>query len=222
MKKIHIIETVKDGLRTIKPYLADAHMNYAEYSSVPDSINSGEAPALLILLVDKNPEQAARDMEAVKMNSSFSMVPRLMVLPFNIEGRFPNEEIIDYQSTFQLPVDRGRFISVVSKLLRRSPRRVFRILISLQTEESNVRYSGISVDFSETGIAFESSADFSKGQIITVNFVNPKNRKRFSLKAEVIRRASTQPGGTSFYGVGFRDMTEKDILELKKFLLGED
>lgn len=221
MKKIHVIETVKDGLRTVKPYLADAHMPYSEYCSVNDSINSGEVPALLIVLADKNLERFNREMESIKNNPFFAVIPRMFILPFNMVGLYPNEEIIDYQATFQLPVDKVRFISVVSKLMRRSPRRVFRILISLLTEENNVRYSGVSVDFSETGIAFESSADFAKGQKLTVNFVNPKNRKRFSLKAEVIRRASTQPGGTSFYGVRFIEMTEKDGQEMKNFLLGE-
>ena len=221
MKKIHVIETVKDGLRTLKPYLSDAHMPYSEYSSVNDSINSGEVPALLIVLADKNSELFKRDMECIKNNSSFSMVPRMFILPFHIKGFYPNEEIIDYQVSFQLPVEKTRFISALSKLLRRSPRRVFRILISVQTEESNIRYAGVSVDFSESGIAFESSAEFSNGQPLTINFVNPKNRKRFSLKAEVIRRASTQPGGTSFYGVKFSEMSEKDLHELKNFLLGE-
>lgn len=221
MKKIHIIESVKDGLRTVKPHLAEAHLPYSEYGSVNDSINSGEVPALLMVLADKNLERFNRDVESIKNNPSFSMIPRMFILPFNIVGLYPNEEIVDYQASFQLPVDKFRFIATVSKLMRRVPRRVFRILISLQTEEGNVRYTGVSVDFSETGIAFESSAAFENGQILSVNFVNPKNRKRFSLKVEVVRKASTQPGGTSFYGVKFRDMTEQSRQEVKNFLLGE-
>ncbi len=131
-------------------------------------------------------------------------------------------ELIDGQSSFYMPVDKLKFISVVAKCLERSPRRIFRILVTVQPENSNLRYSGTSIDFSETGMAFECTSDFDLGQKIIVNFVHPRTRRRFILNSVIARRASTQPGFTSFYGVMFSEMLGQDVEELMKFITGED
>jgi len=91
--------------------------------------------------------------------------------------------------------------------------------VTLQVEGSNIRYSGVSIDFSETGMAFESAADLQPDTLLSVQFVNPRNRKRFSLKGTIIRRSGS--GSTIFYGLKFIDMTELDVRELMDFITGE-
>ncbi|MEW6108879.1 MAG: PilZ domain-containing protein [Nitrospirota bacterium] len=221
MTNIFLIETVRDGLRIIKSYLSDNNLNYMEFSSVNDAIKTNEVPMLIILLVNKNLENFKKDAETLKNSPAFSRIPRIFILPFEISGMTTNSEIIYGEPSFQIPVDKLKFLSTVSRFLKRSPRRVFRILITILAEGSNIRYSGISIDFSETGMAFECNADFPGGHKVKINFVNPRNRKRFLLQAEIVRKASTQPGGSAFYGVKFRDMTDSDIKELMGFITGE-
>lgn len=221
MKKIFLIGTFPDGLKTIRSYLSDINVNYLEFSSVRDAVESGRVPSLVVLLADKIVENFNKDVDSLKNNPSFSRIPRIYIFPLQMSGILPDSRIIDGQSSFQMPVDKLKFLSSVSTFLKRPPRRVFRILITIIPKESNLRYSGISMDFSETGMAFESISDFLKGDKIKINFVNPRNRKRFLLNAEVIRKASTQPGSTTFYGVMFIDMTNKDAKELMDFISGE-
>lgn len=221
MENIFLIETFPDGLKTIKSYFSDINANYSEFISVNDAMESGEMPALVVLLVNKNFKNFSKDIDSLENNPSFSRIPRIFILPVEMSGMMPNPEIIDGQSSFQIPVNKLKFFSTVSKFLKRSSRRVFRIIITIKPEGSNIRYSGISMDFSETGMAFECISDFPIGHKIRVNFVNPRNRKRFLLKAEIVRRASTQPGSTTFYGVMFSEMTEQDIKELMNFITGE-
>lgn len=220
MKKIFLIGTFPDGLKTIRSYLSDINVNYLEFSSVRDAIESGRMPSLVVLLADKNVGNFNKDVDSLKNNPSFSRIPRIYIFPLQMSGMQPDSRIIDGQSSFQMPVDKLKFLSSVSSFLKRPPRRVFRILITIMPKGSNLRYSGVSMDFSETGMAFESVSDFLKGDKIKINFVNPRNRKRFLLDAEVIRKASTQPGSTTFYGVMFIDMTNKDAKELMDFISG--
>ena len=85
---------------------------------------------------------------------------------------------------------------------------------------SNLRYSGISIDISESGMAFECVAEFQAGEQLLIRFVNPRSRSRFSLKAEVIRRTSTPAGSSIFSGVTFKQMSPDAIRELDHFISG--
>jgi hypothetical protein len=69
-------------------------------------------------------------------------------------------------------------------------------------------------------MAFECSADFQPNDLLQVQFVNPRNRKRFSLKSMVIRRVGTE--STIFYGLKFIEMSPQDIKDLLVFISGEN
>jgi hypothetical protein len=222
MKNIFVIEPFADGLKTVKAYLSENNYQYSEFGSLDKALKSGEVPALLVLLADRVHESFLNDISLLKQHAPFSKVPRIFILPYATARMTQHPDLVDGQSSFRLPVEKLRFLSVVAKCLDRSPRRVFRIIITIQQHGSNIRYSGISIDFSETGMAFESTGDFAVGQEVTVNFVNPRTRKRFVQQSTVARRASTQPGGSSFYGVMFQEMAEQNVNDLMKFISGED
>lgn len=222
MKKVFLIEKSPDIFNAIRSCLEENQLFYSQFKSLDEAIKSGEVPSLIVLFVNKNTRDINQEIEALKNNPSFSRIPRIFILPLDMTGIIPDNEIISGQSSFQVPVDKLKFLSTVSKFLKRSPRRVFRIVISIQPEESNLRYSGISIDFSETGVAFESSSDLPVRQKIHLSFVNPKNRKRLLFKGEIARKASTQPGGTAFYGIKLEEMTDKNKKDFINFLTGEE
>jgi len=222
MKKVFLIEKSPDTFNTIRSCLEENQVFYSQFKSLDEALKSGEVPSLIVLFVNKNSGDINKEAEALKNNPSFSRIPRIFILPFDMIGIIPHNEIISGQSLFQVPVDKLKFLSTVSKFLKRSPRRVFRIVISVQPEESNLRYSGISIDFSETGVAFESSSDLPVRQKISLSFVNPKNRKRLLFKGEIARKASTQPGGTAFYGIELKEMSDKNKKDFINFLTGEE
>jgi len=222
MKKIFLIEKSPDIFNTITSCLEENQLFYSQFKNLDEALKSGEVPSLIVLFVNNNTKGINIEIEALKSNPSFSRIPRIFIFPFEMTGIIPNSEIISGQSSFQVPVDKMKFLSTVSKFLKRSTRRVFRIVISVQPEESNIRYSGISIDFSETGVAFESSSDLPVKQKIYLSFVNPKSRKRLLFKGEIARKASTQPGGTAFYGIKLEEMSNKDKKDFINFLTGEE
>lgn len=220
MKNVFLIEKSPDVFRAVKSHLEESDIQYVKFSSLDDALQSKEAPALIILFTTDSYEDIKHDIDALKNNAAFSRTSRILVLPFNTSVIESKIRDLDIQALFQIPVERLKFLTSLAQLLRRGPRRVFRILITLQPEGSNIRYSGISIDFSESGMAFESSSDFQPGDLLQVHFVNPRNRKRFLLKASVIRRVSTE--STIFYGVKFIEMNEQNVKELLDFITGEN
>jgi len=74
------------------------------------------------------------------------------------------------------------------------------------------------VDFSESGMAFECTSDFPVGEQLQINFVNPKNRSRILLKSEIVRKTSMPTGSSVFYGVVFRQMSDKDSQDIPQFI----
>lgn len=221
MPDIFLVESSPDALKTVKSYLEDSNYTFSVFTSLDKAAESRKAPSVLILLADKDVGNFNRDIEILKNNAFFSKVPRIFILPYTVAGLASHPELLDGQPSFQLPVDKLMFLSVVAKCLKRSPRRFFRILITVQPTGSNIRYSGLSMDFSETGMAFESSSEIDLKQKVKVNFVNPRNRRRFDLSASIARKAATQPGGSIFYGVKFLEMSEEDVKEMLRFISGE-
>jgi hypothetical protein len=219
MSKILLIETSPNGLDTIKPYLSEVNADYSEFYSVNDAILSRESPALVILLANQDLENSKKDLNTIKTSPSLAKIPRILILPFGMDKKNA-PAIISGEFSFTIPVVKLRFLSEVNKFLKRSPRRVFRILINVQPDGTNVKYLGTSMDFSETGMSFECISDFPVGHKIIVSFVNPRNRKRSRLKAEIVRRATTHAGGTTFYGVMFIEMSDKEIKDLISFITG--
>ncbi len=220
MLDIFLVESIPDALKTVKYYLSDGHYTFTVFGSLAEAAESPKAPSLVIILADKDAGEFNKNMDVLKHHTVFSKIPRIIIQPHNVPYLSEHPELLDDQPSFQMPVDKLLFLSVVAKCLKRSPRRIFRILITVQPEGSNIRYSGLSVDFSETGMAFESTADITVRQMVKVNFVNPRNRRRFDISARIARKAATQPGGSVFYGIKFLEMTEQDMKDMLQFITG--
>lgn len=221
MKKIHIISPYIEGLATIKSYLAELGFDITDFKTPEMAIQYSEVPDLIILFTTQDPADFERDIECLRASSTHARIPRICILPYNFPGEAGYSDIAGGQAAFQMPVDKLRFLSAVSLFLKRAQRRVFRILVTLQPEGANIRYSGISMDFSESGMAFECTSDFAKSDRLAVSFVNPRSKKRFLLKSEVVRKAQSPTGDKTFYGIKFLAMTEEEKKDLTGFITGE-
>ncbi|GAB4489280.1 MAG: hypothetical protein OHK006_20750 [Thermodesulfovibrionales bacterium] len=222
MNKVFVIEKSPDTFNSVKSYLAENELPYQVFGSANAALLAQEVPSLIVLFTLANYQEIRKDLSTLKGSPALVRVPKILILPFNAEEFEPDIEALDVQSCFRIPVDKLKFLSAVSLVTKRAPRRVFRILISILAEGSNLRYSGLSIDFSQTGMAFECASELAVGSRITVQFVNPRNRRRFNLKAEIVRRVAVPTGGASFYGVMFTDMTENDISEMIGFISGSN
>jgi hypothetical protein len=220
MLDIFLVESIPDALKTVKYYLSDGRYTFTVFGSLAEAAESPQVPSLVIILADKDAGKFNKNMDVLKHHTVFSKVPRIIIQSQSVPYLTEHPELLDDQPSFQMPVDKLLFLSVVARCLKRSPRRVFRILVTVQPEGSNIRYSGLSVDFSETGMAFESTADITVRKMVKVNFVNPKTRRRFDLSASIARKAATQPGGSVFYGIKFLEMTEQDMKDILQFISG--
>ncbi|MFA6056443.1 MAG: PilZ domain-containing protein [Thermodesulfovibrionales bacterium] len=221
-KKIHLIETVPDGLKKIKSYLSEMNGNYTQFCTLSDSVQSGEVPELFILLADKNFESFVRDIDTLKNNNAFSAISRIVLLPYKMPENFRIPSLVGLQSSFMMPVDKLPFLSTVAEFLKIPQRRIFEILITIQPEESNIKYSGLSVDFSETGMAFKCSSELPVGKKITLSFIDPALRKRLLFSSEIIRTKKIDHENTYFYGVRFVDLKRQGAKELRLFITGKE
>ncbi|MDP2156247.1 MAG: PilZ domain-containing protein [Nitrospirota bacterium] len=220
MKKVFVIERSADVFNTVKHYLKEENLPYISFQNVREALVSPDLPALIVLFGNDSFQAIREDIANLKDNPLFVKIPKVLILPFNAAITPGECKSLDVQESFFIPVEKLKFQTAVSKFLLRSPRRVFRILVNVQQDGSNLRYSGISMDFSESGMAFECVSDFPIGEKLMVSFVNPKNRNRFSLKSEIVRRTSTPTGSSVFYGVMFMQMSEKDIQDITQFISG--
>lgn len=220
MKKVFVIERSADVFNTVKHYLREENLPYVSFQNVREALVSPDLPTLIVLFGNDSFQEIHADIADLKDNPLFVKIPKLLVLPFNATITQGDCRRLDVQEIFFIPVEKLKFKTAMSKFLLRSPRRVFRILVSVQQYGSNLRYSGISMDFSESGMAFECVSDFPIGEKLQVSFVNPKNRSRFLFKSEVVRKTSTPTGSSVFYGVTFRQMSEKDMQDLSNFISG--
>jgi hypothetical protein len=220
-KKIHLIETYPDGLKTIRSYLSEINAKYSVFANPDDAMNIGARPDMVILLARKDAEQCNEDITRFKNDHSFSTIPLMLMMPPQTSAHVHAIRKDKCQFTFQLPVDKLPFLARVAQFLNIPPRRIFQAVITIMEESGNMRYSGLSVDFSETGMAFESDAEFVPGLKIIIRFVNPKNRAKFLLNAEIVRRSQIQGKAGFFYGVRFTGMTFKEGAALRNFISGE-
>jgi hypothetical protein len=220
MKKVFVIERSADVFNTVKYYLKEDNLSYIAFENVREALVSPDLPALIILFGNDSFQEIRADIADLKDNPLFVKIPKLLILPFNATITQGECRSLDVQETFFIPVEKLKFQTALSKFLLRSPRRVFRILVNVQQDGSNLRYSAISMDFSDSGMAFECVSDFPLGEKLQVSFVNPKNRSRFSLKSEVVRKTSTPTGSSVFYGVTFRQLSEKETQDLTQFITG--
>ena len=220
MKTIFLILRSPDVFHTVEYYLKEGSLSYTSFQTPDEAVLAEGLPALIILFGSNNLQEIRDDVGILKNNPAFTRIPKMLILPFESSVTEAQCKPLDVQAILSIPVQKLQFQTLVSKFLNRAPRRVFRILVSIQQDGSNVRYSGISIDFSESGMAFECVTEFQVGENLLLSFVNPRTRSRFSLKTEVVRKTSTPTGSSVFYGVMFRQLSSKEIHELTAFISG--
>lgn len=221
MKHFHLIETTPNGIRTVKTYCEDMNAECQVFSSVDDALYSGEVPDMVILLARKEAENYRKDIEMLSSDRVYGKVPRVVMLPMSLSMKRKASSVINGEAEFPLPVDKLKFLSEVAKCLDIPQRRVFQIIITIMVPDSQLQYSGMSIDFSETGMGFESRALFSIGQCIKISFVNPGTKNRLSLQGEVARKAPTISVDKFLYGIRFVNMQTQDSRELRGFIAGK-
>ncbi|MGE5300958.1 MAG: hypothetical protein ACM3MB_08350 [Acidobacteriota bacterium] len=113
MKKIHVIENIPDGLRTVKSHLSDISGEYSVFNSVGDALSAGETSDLVILLAQRNMDYFRRDMETLSKSHSFSRIPVIVCLWFSTSETSLVKEIIHWTTSFELPVNKLKFLSTV-------------------------------------------------------------------------------------------------------------
>jgi hypothetical protein len=213
---IHVIETIASGLHTATVYLSEINADYAIFGSVDACLK--EAPAdLVILLADKDIGNYAKDIEKLKSSRSHGRAKRLCVLPFDVSIKRTKKQIIDGEIEHPMPLDREKFLFSVGQCLNIPQRRAFQTIVTIQPEAAGLRYSGKSVDFSESGMSFECDADLPLNQFITVSFGNPAGG-RLRLGAMVARKNTSQSGAQFFHGVRFVNTTDEEKDQLRTFL----
>ncbi len=223
MKNIALIGDFHGEHNIIKSYLEEMNAKYLEVSTVRLLLNSTAMPDMIIILARKSLDSLNEEIGLLKNEQQIAEIPRLVILPRAMSDFGPGAELISVggEPAFQVPIDKLIFLSALAKFLKIPYRRVFRIIITIQPDGSNIKYSGMSLDFSETGMSFQCVEDISVGHSLSVFFVNPKNRKRVGLRAVVARKTPTRTGGANFYGVKFADLKADDLKELQAFITGK-
>ena len=220
MKKICLIETSTVGLRIIKSYLSEMNAQCELFSSVKDVVKTNTEFDLVVLLAQQNSEFLREDLDTLQNAPSFTKIPRIILLPGELPKDIQIAEISELQTSFRMSPDKLQFLTTAAKLLNIPPRRVMQIIVTVQPEGSKVRYMGVSVDFSENGMAFECDGEFATAQNISVSFVNPAIKQRMLLPARIVRKAPSKQGNKIFYGVMFHSLTAQDAKDLIRFVTG--
>jgi hypothetical protein len=221
MKLFHLIETAPNGLRTIKTFFEAMNADYKVFSAVDEALNSTKVPDMVVLLAQKEEEDYRRDIVMLLSATVYGKVPRIAVLPLSLSMKRKTTAVIEGEAEFPLPVDKVKFLSAVAKCLDIPQRRACQIIIAIATPDSNLQYSGISMDFSETGMGFESRADISVGQSVKTSFVNPGTKNRLSLKGAVARKVPAAAADKFLYGIRFIDMQPQDFEELRRLITNQ-
>jgi hypothetical protein len=220
MKKIFLIESAQNGLNSVKLFLSEINASYVEYSSAEEASAADENPDLIILQARSQVNYFMQDVDIISRNANLSETPKIYITPPSVAESI-RDTSLDRHSVINMPVDKKKLLSKAAEFMKIPYRRVFRIIITILPEGSNVRHSALSLDFSESGMAFETRTNFEKGTKITVNFVDPRNSGRMVLNAEIIRTMRTQSDTTGFFGVRFINLSGEDKNRLASFVRGE-
>ena len=219
MERIFFIEPSGDGLEPVRSHLSDV-ARCVRFKSVSDAINSKLEPDFILLVGDSEPHKLKGEIASLKEDTLLSNVPRIVFLPAGTTDFAARFAGIEAEVVLSMPVDRSEVLSRLVKMKKRAQRRVFEILIGIQPEGGSGRFFAKSLDFSRSGVAFECNEQFAEGQKITVTFVNPATKKRFSLEAEIVRSKSTREGVQPAYGARFFKMPEEEHRDLMDFIAG--
>jgi hypothetical protein len=218
MKLFHLIETVPNGLRAAISFFDEMNAQSRVFASVREALAAGEVPDMVIFLAPKDEVQYKAEVNALSGDGRYGNVPRISVLPLGLALHRKTAVMISGETEFTLPLDKQEFLAKVTESLNIPQRRKFQTIISIQIPDSNIQFSGVSLDFSETGMGFESRAAFDVHQRVSISFVNPKTRVRLRLQAAVARKVPSATEDNFAYGVFFMDLSRTDADELKKFI----
>lgn len=220
MKHFHLIETAPNGLRTVKTFFEAMNADCRVFSSVNEALNSAMPPDMVILLAQREEGEYRKDVSMLASDRVYGKVPRVAVLPMSLSMKRKAASVIEGEAEFPLPVDKLKFLSEVARCLDIPQRRNCQIIITIVIPDSKLQYSGISLDFSETGMGFESRADFPIGQPVRASFVNPGTKTRLSLQGVVARKVPAISADRYLYGIRFVDMQAQESEELQRFISG--
>ena len=219
MRRIFFIEQSGEELTSVRTYLEDV-AKCARFCSVMEAIKADGPPDLILLAADGDPENLRRDLSFLRGSSFYGKIPRMVFLPADIPSALLKSSRLETETVLRFPVDKSEVLSKIAGLQKRAHRRLYEILIGLQPEGDARKYFGKSLDFSETGIAFECNEKIAQGKRVIITFVTPRNRRRFILEAEIVRARSDHPGALYAYGATFRNMTPEDKKDLMDFITG--
>ncbi len=219
VERISFIEPSGDGLEPLRAHLADV-AKCRRFRSVDEAVTSGAEADFVLLLADRDPHKLRNEIAQLRDSPLLSSVPRIVFLPSGTTDFAAKSAGIDGEVVFTMPIDRTAVLSRLVTMQKRAHRRVFEILIGLQPEGSSARFFGKSLDFSQSGVAFECGEQFAEGQKMIVTFVNPATKKRFALDVEVVRKKLRTDGTESSYGARFSRLAEEDHRDLMDFIAG--
>jgi hypothetical protein len=213
LKEICLIESVPDCLKTVRSHLTEINAGYSVFQNPQDMTNAGVRPDLLVVFARQ--EHA----EMIEQIADLPAVPSILICARG----YSLDEKSRYRPRFilQHPVAKQAFLTKAAECLGIPPRRVFSIVVTVMEEGSNIRYSCISKDFSETGMSFEALADFKQDHALLIRFSDTKHRKTFSMAAEIVRKSEIGRG-MFFYGLKFRGLSREDADSLKLFISASD
>jgi hypothetical protein len=220
MKQIFLIETVPEKLSTVRQFIADINAEYKLFGSVIEALRVESTPDLVVLLSQTPLTHFLNDIDALNKSIFTSKAPRIYVISPEMEEHLPKISAVTHHPLVILPAEKIEFLSTAASLMSIPFRRKFRIIVTIDTS-SSMKHSALSIDFSECGMAFESTEQFKTGAVLIVNFVNPKNRNRISIEGNIVRSFPTKSDTTFCYGIKFNNMSAKTKKDLLSFIYGK-
>ena len=146
MKQIFLIETVREKLTTVRQCIADINAEYKLFGSVIEAVRAGSTPDLVVLFGRKSLVHFLNDIDVLNRSLYTSRVPRIYVLPPEMEEQVQKESAVTDHPLVILPVEKIEFLSTAAGLMSIPFRRKFRIIVTIETS-STMKHSALSIDF---------------------------------------------------------------------------
>lgn len=128
----------------------------------------------------------------------------------------------DRQLAASSGIDGRAFLSLTSRLLGVSERRLFRAIIGVKRAGQDHVHMGASREFSLTGLSFTLAADLRSGERVLISFYVPGARSRISLEGEIARSFADPEDGSSCFGARFVGLSAEEQLVLKRFVWDQE
>lgn len=114
------------------------------------------------------------------------------------------------------------FLSLTSRLLGVSERRLFHAVIGVRRAGEEHVYMGASREFSLTGLSFALAVDLQPSERVAISFFVPGARRRVSLSGEVARAFADPGDGSRCFGARFVGLSADEQEVLKRFIWAEE